>query len=97
MYVVSLNADHPGESLERFLSSSDTSSEGMQNQDGEFQTLPQAEPGDALDKTVADATPICLLEKHRSSKPDLFSSFSTWVQFEDAPWTNTSAEHPHTG
>ncbi|XP_061467872.1 stonin-2 [Rhineura floridana] len=82
------------ENLERFLSSSDTSSEGIQNLDGEFQTLEQVEPGDAMDKAAVGF--VCLLENHQSAKPDLSSSFSTWVQFEDAPWSSPPLENAHT-
>ncbi|KAL8169084.1 UNVERIFIED_CONTAM: hypothetical protein K2H54_036514 [Gekko kuhli] len=84
---------HPVESLEQFLSSSDTSSEGIQNLDGEFQTLAQAELGDSMDKATADLASKCSLENHQSPKLDLSSSFSTWVQFEDAPWNSASPEH----
>lgn len=72
---------HTREPLERFFSSSDTSSEGIQNLDGELPSFSHAELGERINKTGLD----------------LPSSFSTWVQFEDAPWTNSSPEHPHTG
>ncbi|XP_058018449.1 stonin-2 [Ahaetulla prasina] len=72
---------HTREPLERFLSSSDTSSEGIQNLDGELPSLSHAELGERINKTAVGL--------------DLPSSFSTWVQFEDAPWTS-SPEHPHT-
>ncbi|XP_039190537.1 stonin-2-like [Crotalus tigris] len=68
--------------VERFLSSSDTSSEGNQNLDGELPSLSHAELGERINKTAVGL--------------DLSSSFSTWVQFEDAPWTNSSPEHPRT-
>ncbi|XP_063145028.1 stonin-2-like [Candoia aspera] len=73
---------HTREPLERFLSSSDTSSEGIQNLDGELPNVSHAELGERINKTAVGL--------------DLSSSFSTWVQFEDASWTNSSPEHPCT-
>uniref|UniRef100_A0A8D0C148 Stonin-2 n=1 Tax=Salvator merianae TaxID=96440 RepID=A0A8D0C148_SALMN len=75
---------HAREPLERFFSPSENSSEGAENVDGEFRTPGQAELGDKMDKATASSA--------SSPKPDLSSSFSTWVQFEDAPWPNTSPE-----
>ncbi|KAG8126389.1 hypothetical protein E2320_021509, partial [Naja naja] len=73
---------HTREPLERFLSSSDTSSEGIQNLDGGLPSFSHAELGERINKTAVSL--------------DLPSSFSTWVQFEDAPWTNSSPEHLRT-
>ncbi|XP_020633437.3 stonin-2 isoform X1 [Pogona vitticeps] len=93
LHLSTISQDHPGEPLERFLSSSETSSEGLQNLDAEFQTSEQAGVGDAMDKAATEPAPVTLLENHLSPKSDLSSPFSTWVQFEDTPWTSTSPEH----
>ncbi|XP_066484127.1 stonin-2 isoform X2 [Tiliqua scincoides] len=86
----------PEDPLEGFLSSSDTSSEGTRNLDGELQIATQAELGDATDKTAEDPAFTCLFENDQTAKPDPSSSFSTWVQFEEEPWTTTSPEYTHT-
>lgn len=91
------HAGQPEDPLEGFLSSSDTSSEGIRNLDGDLQILAQADLGDARSKAAEDPVSISLIENHQSTKPDPFSSFSNWVQFEEEPWTTSSPEHIRTG
>ncbi|KAJ7345069.1 hypothetical protein JRQ81_001019, partial [Phrynocephalus forsythii] len=96
LHLSATSQDHPVEPLERFLSSSETSSEGLQNLEAEFYTSEQAGMGDAVDKAAKDPAPVSLLENRLFPKSDIPSSFSTWVQFEDIPWTSTSPEHTQT-